>query len=506
MSRRSRRGKPAGQRRWVGKAAVALLVAGVVLLVGIYAAVRGYLHSDGFRKFLSAEAGAAAGVSGEFAPFEWDGLAVETDSFEATGDGVLAEVRADGLHTEIGLGGLKRGVWEIRGSSVRRLEVTVDATRKPAKAATEKVKRREKSEAKASRPSWLPSEVELEGVDLRSVAAKVILKQGEASASGMRVTAELVGKRGAYRGEIAGGTLRLPFDFVPEVRLERALLRYQDKQVFLTKATAGLWQDARVEAAGEWDLDRKHYSLQGDATGIRCEDLLGEDWSKRVTGGLRSDFALGNHAGELAASGTLTLEDGVLTALPVLDALAAYADTRRFRVLALSEAHSRWSWKKGELRLSELVLAAEGLMRLEGGIVIRGKKLDGVFRLGLAAGTLARIPGAETDVFVRGERGLLWAPLRITGTLDDPKEDLTDRLVAAAGMRMFELIPESGEKVIKFTRGVIGEIPEETLDKGIRKGVEIIHKGGKTVRKVSGILDDVLGSGLLPGNDRKRDR
>ena len=151
---------------------MALLVAGVVLLVGIYAAVRGYLHSDGFRKFLSAEAGAAAGVSGEFAPFEWDGLAVETDSFEATGDGVLAEVRADGLHTEIGLGGLKRGVWEIRGSSVRRLEVTVDATRKPAKAATEKVKRREKSEAKASRPSWLPSEVELEGMDLRSVSAR----------------------------------------------------------------------------------------------------------------------------------------------------------------------------------------------------------------------------------------------------------------------------------------------------------------------------------------------
>ena len=31
---------------------------------------------------------------------------------------------------EVGLGGLKRGVWEIRGSSLRRLEVAVDA-RKP---------------------------------------------------------------------------------------------------------------------------------------------------------------------------------------------------------------------------------------------------------------------------------------------------------------------------------------------------------------------------------------
>lgn len=503
MSRRSRRGKPAGQRRWVGKAAVALLVAAVVLLVAVYAALRGYLHSEGFRKFLSAEAGAAAGISGEFAPFEWDGLAVDTDSFEATGEGVLAEVRADGLHTEIGLGGLKRGVWEIRGSSVRRLEVTVDATRKREKSATEKVKRKKKSEAKSSRPSWLPSEVELSGMDLRSVTAKVILKQGEASVSGLSAMAELAGKQGAYRGEIDGGTVRLPFDFVPEVRLERALLRYQDDQVFLTKATAGMWQDARVEAAGEWDMERGNYSLQGEASGIRCEDLMGEDWSKRVTGAIDSDFTLANHSGEMAASGTLTLEDGVMTALPVLDALAAYADTRRFRVLALNEAHTRWSWKKDELRLSEMVLSAEGLVRLEGGIVIRGEKLDGVFRLGLAPGTLARIPGAETDVFVRGERGLLWAPLRISGTLDDPEEDLTDRLVEAAGMRMFDVLPESGEKVIKFTRSVIEVVPDETLDKGIRKGVEIIDKGGKTVREVSGILDDVLGTGLLPRNDKE---
>ncbi|MES2476794.1 MAG: hypothetical protein V4640_13505 [Verrucomicrobiota bacterium] len=505
MSRRSRRGKVAGPQRWMGKALVALLVVGGLLVVGIYAAVRSYLHSESFRKFLSAEAGAAAGVSGEFAPFAWDGMAVETDSFHATGKGMLAELRADGLHTEIGLGGLKRGVWEVRGSSVRRLEVTVDATREPAKSATEQVKRNEKSEARASRPSWLPSEVELEGMEIAAVAAKVILKQGEANVSGLSVKAEPAGAKGAYRGQIDGGTVRLPFEFVPEIRLERALLRYQDKQVFLTQATAGLWQDARVEAAGEWDGERRKYSLQGEATGIRCEDLLGEDWSKRVTGGLRSDFSMGNSSGEMGASGTLTLENGVVTALPVLDALAAYADTRRFRVLALSESHGRWSWKKGELRLSEMVLAAEGLVRLEGGIVIRGKNLDGVFRLGLAPGTLARIPGAETDVFVRGERGLLWAPLRITGTLDDPKEDLTDRLIAAAGLRMFELLPESGEKVIKFTRGVIGEIPDETLDKGIRKGVEFIDKGGKTVREVSGILDDVLGTGLLPRKDKKDD-
>ena len=94
-------------------------------------------------------------------------------------------------------------------------------------------------------------------------------------------------------------------------------------------------------------------------------------------------------------------------------------------------------------------------------------------------------------MFISGERGLLWTTLRITGTLDDPKEDLTDRLIAAAGMRMFDQIPETGEKVIKFTHSLLGEPSTKTIE----KGVKLIEKSSKTVRKVSGILDDLLGGG-----------
>ncbi|MGL5016724.1 MAG: hypothetical protein ACRDBP_01205, partial [Luteolibacter sp.] len=87
MSRRSRKRKGAGETRWLGKAAVALLVLGVVGLGVGYGLIRNYLHSDAFRKFLSAEASDLAGVNGEFGLFRWEGLAVETDSFEATSDG-----------------------------------------------------------------------------------------------------------------------------------------------------------------------------------------------------------------------------------------------------------------------------------------------------------------------------------------------------------------------------------------------------------------------------------
>src|SRR5690606_27622081 len=144
----------------------------------------------------------------------------------------------------------------------------------------------------------------------------------------------------------------------------------------------------------------------------------------------------------------------------------------------------------------------------EGDLTIRGDNLEGRFRLGLAPGTLASIPGAETDVFLPGERGLVWAPLRVSGTLDDPQEDLTDRLIDAAGARMFEFLPESGLKVLKFTETIVGDRPLKAVRDGMRaveKGVEVIDKASdvlrevdvneaeKAIREVRGVLDGILG-------------
>lgn len=476
----------------LGKIALGLIVAGVVGAAVLYSMVRGYLHSEGFRRFLSEEVSKAAEVDGSFTLFRWDGLAVDTSAFEATGEGIVKELRLDGLHTEVGVSGVRRGVWELRGSQMQRLEVSLDATDLAGKSLFRS--KRQGAPARKKVNGWLPTEVEVQGLDVREVVVKAILDQGPVSVSGVKARVEPAGKKDAYHAELANGTIRLPFALVPEIRLGRARLRYQDGQVFLNSATAKAWKDGRLGASGEWDSAAGRYSIEGDISGVKCEDLFNEDWSKRCIGDLSTDFSLDNHSGAVVARGRLALRDATLTALPILDALAAYADTRRFRILSLNEAHTDWKWKNGEIFLSNLVLASEGLVRLEGNIFIRGRELDGTFRLGLAAGTLASIPGAETDVFVPGERSLVWAPLRITGTLDDPKEDLTDRLIAAAGLRMFDVIPETGVRVIKFSRSLLGDSPAGAVD----QGVKIIEEGGKKVIGFGGLLDGLLGGGTPP--------
>ena len=331
-------------------------------------------------------------------------------------------------------------------------------------------------------------------MDVRDVVAKAMLDSGLASVSGMKVRVEPAGPKHAYRVETADGTLRLPLSGWPEIRIDRARLRFQNGQVFLNNLDAAAWQDTHLTASGEWDGAARRYALEGKVSGVKCEDLFSENWAKRCAGDLSSDFTLDNPGGAPAARGHLSVLNATLTALPVLEALAAYADTRRFRILRLSEAHADWRWQNGQYLLSNLVLASEGLVRVEGSLNIRGNDLDGKFHLGLPPGTLARIPGAETDVFAPGERGLIWADLRLTGTFEHPKEDLTDRLLTAAGVRMFDRIPETGEKVIKFTRSIVGD----DAPQAVQQELENLKSRSKTARKISGILDGLLGGASQP--------
>ena len=472
---------------------VGLLIASVVGVVIGYASLKHYLRSDAFRRLLSAAASEAIGMKGEFGLFQWDGLVAETPTFKADGDGALASIDAGRLRAEVVLASVRRGVWELEGATVGHLEVNVDArTREPAPAA-DATRQAPAPQPARKRRSWLPSEVKLLNLDLRDVLVKIMLNSGQVRADGLRVSLSQGDGAGVYTGELVDGGVRLPFPLIPRVENCRARFRVKNGEVFVTDSSGRVFQDGRLTAAGEWDQHRNAFAFEGEVTNVKCAEFLNETWAKRLTGDAATTFLIEGSPTAPVASGTLDIQRGVLTALPVLDTLAAYADTRRFRTLMLSEARTDWRWEPERLRFTNLVLASEGLIRLEGWLEVRGEQLDGRFRLGLAPGTLASIPGAETVVFAPGERGLLWSPLAISGTIDAPEEDLSTRLVAAAGARLFEIIPETGERVLKFTRSIL----EET--RPVQQGVEILgNTADEVLRRGTGLIDGILGGGRTP--------
>ena len=148
MSRRSRRSKSNGGGNKLGIIAVILMVILVVGVGVVHTMIRKYLHSDEFRQMLSSKVNEVAHVDGKFAPFRWDGLAVDTDTYQATSDGLIRELNVEGLHTEIGLGEIWSGIWQIQGSRVRKIEVVLDtqAPKAPPKAAPRR--------AASEKPPW----------------------------------------------------------------------------------------------------------------------------------------------------------------------------------------------------------------------------------------------------------------------------------------------------------------------------------------------------------------
>ena len=86
-------------------------------------------------------------------------------------------------------------------------------------------------------------------------------------------------------------------------------------------------------------------------------------------------------------------------------------------------------------------------------------------------GTMRWIPGAEQTVFVEPRDGFLWTPLTITGTFDDISEDLTARIIAAAGEAFIKDLPAN---VIKKAAGAVKD-PIDAPSSLIKDATSIIE-------------------------------
>ena len=498
MSRRSRKrgNREGGGSKWL-VAIVALLLVLVVAVGVVHMMIRRYLQSDEFRIFVSDKVSEAIHVEGDFKELQWDGLAVRSEGFEAQGNDQIRMINVEGVQTDIGLGGFWRGVWEVKGFQVRQVDLEIDArSGVPSVIQLEKKKKKD---------GWLPSEVEMQNLRIGHLSLKALLDAGPVEFKGARVDAQPGNGSQNYDIKISGGDLILPSEMIPKLRLDEADIRYKDRAVFVNRAEARFWERGRVELTGEWDPTLNIRGVQGQVSGVNCDQLVNEDWSKRLRGKLSTDFNVVWVADKPMVTGHLKLQDGVLTALPILDVLEAYLDTTRFRVLTLNVAETDWKWQEGRWSISNFVIASEGLMRLEGDMRVMGENIDGHFQLGLAPGIMASIPGAEEHVFLAGKNGLRWAPVRITGTLSEPKHDLTERLLAAAGRRLLEALPETAIETILLGKGVVDHSTKRALEQGFRNfgATDILENvfehGMQGVEgAVDGVVDGVL-RGLLDG-------
>ena len=517
MSERRKRRSKGSKKQKKGFPALWKWSLGVVILLLIvsiagYKMVIQFMHSDGFREKLSAKASHELGVPIQMGELKWKGLHLENESVTASSEGAIEKIEVQQISLNLDTDYITREVWNISDVIVQTASLKLDLTKEFTKIEILKPKK-----------SWiekmLPSKAELLAASVMRANAEIITKGGTYSIKETQI--DLTQEDYGYKAELTNGSLEMPFPILNAAQLQTASVRLMKERIAIDRADFDVFDSGKLELDGMVELGSPtpNYSFYGSLTGLKCADIVDPDWRQKLNGDVEAKFTVKPKGGnEPEFNGSLKIVDGQLTALPVLDTIAAYTVVRDFKRLRFSEFSCDF-YRFGELlRISNVYVHCDGLMRIEGKMDIDGERLSGRFNVGLNPGTLSHIPGAEEKVFLPGKEGMHWAVVNISGTVDAVEEDLTSRIKGAALDRLFEMA--GGQQVLRFTNQAVetlGDLPnsldasvikEEILDNNvIQTGLDILDSGKNAdltdpIKTGTDIIQSGLG-GLFGGGSQK---
>lgn len=444
----ARRAASLGRFRRVAITTGAILL---ILIVGGYlggkAWVAGYLRSDAFRQFVAAKLGETLRAEANVSPFSFNGLTFYSDGLEARGfeDASFASAQLGQVRAELSLRRFFEKVWQIEQLEVQRLTVRLAGTRL---ARPPRTRIPEEARQRSTLAGWLPNRVEVGGAVLQEFNVEWgDLPSSAGALRGMQLRAAPAGQGWDLTGQ--GGQL-VSVGFPP---LEAGTVKMHQREQSLLINSAEFRQGAigRMDATGEIHFGER-VDLRVQLAGIDLTPFLQGDWRARVHGKAAGEVRVQSPLPAInppLLSGSLRLEEGYLEALPVLEQIDRFTGSHDFRRITLTRASGDFVRDLTQLRVTNFVAESQGLLRLEGSFTISAGELDGTFQVGVAPSRLQWLPGSQGRVFTETRGGYVWTPMRLTGPVNAPKEDLSPRLLAAAKDAAVEKVETTARDAVR---------------------------------------------------------
>ena len=499
-----RRARTASTGRWT----YALLALGAVALTLFMIApqvltawVRAQLKTDAFRARMESLFGDKLEAEVTLAQLRWSGDEVTAaDARLHLANGWRADL--DGLRLGLDWSAFRQKSWRIIGAGAESLELVFDpTTQRPVEpAAADEAPPSSGSSMPGWLRAWLPDKTEVDGARIERLALR--------HPAGWHVVGTAIKTSPWLQGDASlqiqaeGGVITTPLRLAAQVepvklRLDSAALRLGPVESHLKEARLH-WLDSPINARGRLHMQDQTWSLATDFERVPLSEVLAEDWRVRLSGQIAGEMELsGRPDAEPRLQGSLKLKDGALTTLPILERLALYTRVERFKRLTLDIAEANVDATPSTQVFENIVLQSIGLMRLEGRLTIRGEELDGTFMLGVIPETLRWMPGTQKHVFTlpnpNGPTGMVWTPLRITGTLSAPREDLSARILEGAGRAALdapgEVAAKAGELLLSPVLGKDAAAqPGEILKNATEAGGKALDTGARLLEGIGGGL------------------
>ncbi len=423
----------------------------LILFAGWFG-LRSFIHSDAFRGWLAKKVNHALRVEGQFEPLDWEGSTFRSAGFTATGGpkSKLQTLRVTNISAHFNWWELLKGKWVIDHASAEKFEALVGKKPLPIPApvvtAPSGLPPKEQSYAL---PNFLPSEFRIEQLYVASADLHWETNRGDTGQLiGTKLSATLKGPEEWDLTATGGNAQHSPY---PPVQIDQIHASVTADSVLINEAKGLLPGGGEVQVVGKVSRGKQLTAqFTSDFSDLDANQVLPVDWhvGGKASGHLvyTGDLDRFEH-GEIMGSVKIAGAAFDMTNLFVtLHQLAKFGGLNEVRIDSI-EADVKYV--EHQLDLSNIRASYQDQVRVEGEGVITPNRLDGNLLIGLSPRILGWIPGAEEKVFIEERDGLHWAKVNISGTPEQPKEDLTKRLISAFRDRMTKEFKGQAKDAVK---------------------------------------------------------
>jgi hypothetical protein len=432
---------------WAGAIGAVLLAAGLAI-AWLDPRLTRYVESDAFRAELEKQT--ARGLhfpAGKYAPIRRTGfLTASSDGFQTrNGRKALTSLDAHGITAKFNPLGVFLRRWQLDEVHIRSGEVGIQ-TYEP------------KPEPSPSKPWYhvfLPNRVYLQRVWSEPVDVTWRFRNEKGGFFGTCLLITPHGRDFEYQAN--GGTMKLAL--IPDLPLRHTHLLITKKLLTVYNLDlAGPENDGVVHGegtAGTGDDKSVDFKVSFDKLPIR--EWLSASWKNHVAGAAAGDVHWKGKNPKLEAAllqGSLRVQDGRVRGLPFLQKLASITGKKSIEELELNACSAELHWENSTLEIREIAVEDKGKFRIEGLVSERKKSLGGALQLGVAREYLEWLPRAE-EVFPTERGGYLWTTVHLSGTIEQPQQDLSPRII--------ETLKESPGDFLELVFRLFGEWLKNTF-------------------------------------------
>ena len=400
-----------------------------------------------------------------FQPLKWTGASAYTEQVTLTGrpGSAIREMSARQLRAELNWRAAFDGVWRIEDLTIAQFDGDFIVPEKSGRELPQN------DSLPTGLTAMLPRRSELAQIKVASAN----ISFGKTRAAGMRLLVTRNGEGWTIDGN--GGTIAIPS--LPDLRISTFRARAQAGEFFLTDSALRLGTSGKINFTGESGTDR---FLRTSWEDVNSKDVVDAKTQRYLDGKL---WGSAEFRPPGAVRGKIQLRDGRVENVPLLMTVADFTGNPSFRRMPIQEMSADFTCENGMLKFTNFIGESKGLLHVEGNGQRSGAgQIEGHFQIGVTPQTLRWLPGSRERVFTISRDGYLWTDVVIGGTVENPTENLSPRLIAAMG----GAIIEQGTNLIKD--------PVKAID-GAK---EILNKDpAKTIDGAKGLLNNIIGP-LMP--------